>query len=133
MEQFDQSLTAGNVKAAMVKSAGGRVTAKHLPQAEFKKSIRKQAEPHVHSVDQGAGRRRLRQADIGMLRNYAAFPTEQNESYAIGYLQALVSYKHINLDCYHYFLALLGQIRDDTIVRNAIMLELDNWQPNLGG
>ena len=45
MEQFDQSLTAGNVKAAMVKSAGGRVTAKHLPQAEFKKSIRKQAEP----------------------------------------------------------------------------------------
>jgi ParB family chromosome partitioning protein len=31
--------------AAMVKSAGGRVTAKHMPQAEFKKAVRKQAEP----------------------------------------------------------------------------------------
>lgn len=29
--------------AAMVKSAGGRVTAKHMPQAEFKKAVKKQA------------------------------------------------------------------------------------------
>lgn len=31
--------------AAMVKSAGGRVTAKHMPDADFKKAIKKQAEP----------------------------------------------------------------------------------------
>lgn len=31
--------------AAMVKSAGGRVTAKHMPDADFKKAVKKQAEP----------------------------------------------------------------------------------------
>lgn len=31
--------------AAMVKSAGGRVTAKHMPQGEFRKAIKKHAEP----------------------------------------------------------------------------------------
>lgn len=31
--------------AAMVKSAGGRVTAKHLPDADFKKAVKKHAEP----------------------------------------------------------------------------------------
>lgn len=37
---------AGDVlQAAMVKSGTGRVTAKHMPQAEFKKTLKKQAEP----------------------------------------------------------------------------------------
>ena len=31
--------------AALVKSGGGRVTTKHMPQAEFKKAVRKLAEP----------------------------------------------------------------------------------------
>jgi hypothetical protein len=30
---------------ALVKSGGGRVTPKHMPQADFKKAIKKQAEP----------------------------------------------------------------------------------------
>lgn len=36
--------------AALVKSGGGRVTAKHLPQAEFKKALRKQAEPLYNTL-----------------------------------------------------------------------------------
>ena len=31
--------------AALVKSGGGRVTTKHMPQAEFKKTLKRQAEP----------------------------------------------------------------------------------------
>lgn len=41
---------AGDVLlAAMVKSGTGRVTAKHMPQAEFKKALKKQAEP-MHNM-----------------------------------------------------------------------------------
>lgn len=76
--------------------------------------------------------KKLRQADIGMLRNYAASPTEQNQSYAIGYLQALVSYEHINWDCYHYLLALVGQVRDNPEVLNTLKKELATWRVDLG-
>ena len=42
---------AGDVLlAAMVKSGTGRVTAKHMPQAEFKKALKKQAEPMHHML-----------------------------------------------------------------------------------
>lgn len=76
--------------------------------------------------------KKLRRADIGMLRNYAASPTEQNQSYAIGYLQALVSYKHINWDCYHYLLALVAQVRDNPEVLNTLKKELATWRVDLG-
>jgi ParB family transcriptional regulator, chromosome partitioning protein len=36
--------------AALVKSGGGRVTTKHMPQAEFKKAVRKQAEPLYNTL-----------------------------------------------------------------------------------
>ena len=73
----------------------------------------------------------MRATDVQMLKTYVRYPTVSNNAYATGYFQALISHEEISWDLYHYFLALLGQIRDDTEVRNAIMLELDNWQPNL--
>ena len=73
----------------------------------------------------------MRETDVQMLKTYVRYPTVSNHAYATGYFQALISHEEISWHLYHYFLALLGQIRDDTGVRNAIMLELDNWQPNL--
>ena len=72
------------------------------------------------------------EADVQMLKTYVRYPTVSNHAYATGYFQALISHEEISWHLYHYFLSLLGQIRDDTEVRNAIMLELDNWQTNLG-
>ena len=73
----------------------------------------------------------MRATDVQMLKTYVRYPTVSNNAYATGYFQALISHEEISWDLYHYFLALLGQIRDDTEVRNAIMLELDNWQLRL--
>lgn len=75
----------------------------------------------------------MRAADVQMLKTYVRYPTVSNHAYATGYFQALISHEEISWDLYHYFLALLGQIRDDTVVRNTVMLELDEWHPNLGG
>ena len=71
----------------------------------------------------------LRDADVQMLKAYVRYPTVSNHAYATGYFQALISHEEISWDSYHYFLALLGQIRDDTVVRNTVMMEL---HPNLG-
>lgn len=73
----------------------------------------------------------LQVADVQMLKTYVRYPTVSNHAYATGYFQALISHEEINWNLYHYFLALLGQIRDDTVVRNTVMLELDEWHPNL--
>lgn len=75
----------------------------------------------------------LRDADVQMLKTYVRYPTVSNHAYATGYFQALISHEEISWDLYHYFLALLGQIRDDHEVRNTVMMELDKWHPNLGG
>ena len=75
----------------------------------------------------------MREADVQMLKTYVRYPTVSNHAYATGYFQALISHEEISWDLYHYFLALLGQIRDNAEVHNTVMLELDKWQPNLGG
>ena len=75
----------------------------------------------------------LRDVDVQMLKTYVRYPTVSNHAYATGYFKALISREEISRDSYHYFLALLGQIHDDTVVRNTVMLELDKWHPNLGG
>ena len=74
----------------------------------------------------------MREADVQMLKTYVRYPTVSNHAYATGYFQALISHEEISWDLYHYFLALLGQIRDDTEVRRTVMKELDTWQQNLG-
>ena len=72
-------------------------------------------------------------ADVQMLKTYVRYPTVSNHAYATGYFQALISHEEISWDLYHYFLALLGQIREgngtDT---NVIAREIEEWQPNLG-
>ena len=75
----------------------------------------------------------MREADVQMLKTYVRYPTVSNHAYATGYFQALISHEEISWDLYHYFLALLGQIRDDHEVRKTVMMELDKWHPNLGG
>ena len=73
----------------------------------------------------------MQATDVQMLKTYVRYPTVSNHAYATGYFQALILHEEISWDLYHYFLALLGQIRDDTEVRNTVMMELDKWQPNL--
>ena len=73
----------------------------------------------------------MRAADVQMLKTYVRYPTVSNHAYATGYFQALISHEEISWDLYHYFLALLGQIREDAEVRNTVMMELDKWQPHL--
>ena len=75
----------------------------------------------------------LRDADVQMLKTYVRYPTVSNHAYATGYFQALISHEEISWDLYRYFLELLGQIRDDHEVLNTVMMELDKWQPKLGG
>lgn len=67
----------------------------------------------------------LRDADVQMLKVYVRYPTVSNHAYATGYFQALISHEEISWDLYHYFLALLGQIRDDHEVQNTVMMELN--------
>lgn len=67
----------------------------------------------------------LQDADVQMLKAYVRYPTVSNHAYATGYFQALISHEEISWDLYHYFLALLGQIRDDHEVQNTVMMELN--------
>ena len=60
-----------------------------------------------------------------MLKEFAKYPTLNNQSYAIGYLAALFDNSVISQDSYTYLLSLCGQLPTFTYIINAVR-EIDS-------
>lgn len=56
-----------------------------------------------------------------VLKEFAQYPTEQNEAYAVGYLVSMREFGAIEQEPYRYWLAVVGTIPKSEEVRNEIL------------
>lgn len=52
--------------------------------------------------------------------DFAKYPTEKNEAFAVGYLSALHDNSLIRQDTYTYMLSVFGQLREQSYIVEAI-------------